>query len=132
MSNYTVGKIGSNDISEFDTLDAAERKIEEFEKSDPDGVHSGDYFIDGPESDIPLFEDPNKCADYIERHQLNEGRELNPFVVEILGNNFAPAHTKDCWDRGHEYFEITFEEGQRVLKGNVDDRRRLTVFVNSN
>jgi hypothetical protein len=81
---------------------------------------------------IELFEDPNVCADYIERHQLNEGRELNPFVVEILGNKFTASPVKDCWDRENEYFEIQYEEGNRVLKGNANDKRRLKVFVNSN
>lgn len=81
---------------------------------------------------IDLFDDPNKCADYIERHQLNEGRELNEYVVEVLGNIFAAATKKDCWDRESEYFVITYENGNRVLKGNADAKRRLTVFVNSN
>lgn len=81
---------------------------------------------------IDLFEDPNKCADYIERNELNEFRELNPFVVEILGNKFTASLMKDCWDREHEYFEITYEEGKRVLKGNADDKRRLTLVVSNN
>lgn len=81
---------------------------------------------------IDLFEDPNKCADYIERNDLNEFRELNPYVVEILGNTFTASLLKDCWDREHEYFEITYEEGKRVLKANALHKQRLTLVVNNN
>lgn len=82
---------------------------------------------------IDLFEDPNKCADYIERHQLNEGRAFNLYVVEILGNQFVASTVKDCWDRGSEYFNIVYREHQegrrRVLIGNTDDKRHLTFVV---
>lgn len=133
MSSYAVGKIGSIETFRFDNLGDAERKIEEFEKVDPEGVHSGSYFIDGPEGGIDLFNDPNKCADYIERNQLNEGRgTLNPYVVEILGNTFVASKLKDCWDREHEYFEITYKAGKRVLKGDADNKRRLTLLVSPN
>ncbi len=81
---------------------------------------------------IDLFEDPNQCADYIERNQLNEGRELNPFVVEILGNEFTASPMKDCWDRENEYFEITYQAGKRVLKGDSLDKRHLTLVVSNN
>jgi len=80
---------------------------------------------------IDLFEDPNKCADYIERNQLNEFRSLNLFVVEVLGNTFAASPIGDCWDREHEYFEIVYKHGQRVLEGNALHKRHLTLVVNS-
>lgn len=81
---------------------------------------------------IELFEDPNKCADSIERHQLNQFRYLNPFVVEVLGNTFAASPISDCWDREHEYFNIVYRRGQRVLEGNSLNKLHLTLFVNSN
>lgn len=81
---------------------------------------------------IALFDDPNGCADYIERNEINEGRELNPYVVEILGDTFTAARLKDCWDREHEYFEITYEDGKRVLKGNALHKRHLTLVVSNN
>jgi len=77
---------------------------------------------------IELFDDPNACADYIERHQLNEGRELNTFVVEILVNKFTASPVKDCWDRENAYFEIFHIKGERVLQGDADNRRLLTLI----
>jgi len=77
---------------------------------------------------IELFDDPNACADYIERHQLNEGRELNTFVVEILVNKFTASPVKDCWDRENAYFEIFYIKGERVLQGDADNRRLLTLI----
>lgn len=85
-----------------------------------------------PTHDHLLYENPNECADFIERHELNEFRELNPYVVEILGNQFTASLLKDCWDREHEYFEITYENGKRVLKGNALDKRHLTLVVSNN
>jgi len=130
MPSYSVGKMGSAGVFECDTLEAAEQKIEELEQVDPDGVRSGSYYIDGPEGGITLFADPNKCADYIERHQLNENRTVNLYVVEIIGNQFVASTVKDCWDRGSEYFNIVYREGaRRVLIGNADDKRHLTLCV---
>lgn len=81
---------------------------------------------------IALFDDPNKCADYIERHGLNEFTSLNPFVVEILGNRFAASRLADCWDREHEYFKIVHKHGKRVLEGTSLNKRHLTLVVNNN
>jgi len=50
MSKFWVGK---NDNSilvlTFATEAEAEAKIAEYEKSDPDGVHNGEYYLDADE-----------------------------------------------------------------------------------
>lgn len=46
---YSVGKTDcSGEVWRFDTLEEAETKIAELEKQDPDFVHAGGYFLDGP------------------------------------------------------------------------------------
>lgn len=46
---YSVGKTDCNgEVWRFDTLEEAEAKIAELEKQDPDFVHAGAYFLDGP------------------------------------------------------------------------------------
>ena len=49
---YYVGKENSSDVWEFQTKREAEAQIEELEKTDPKGVHAGEYFIDGPEEEV--------------------------------------------------------------------------------
>ena len=83
-------------------------------------------------TDIELFEDPNKCANYIESHRLNQFRSVNPYVVEVLGNQFTASLLTDCWDREHVYFEIIYKHGQRVLEGGAPHSRHLTLIVNNN
>ena len=52
MSKFWVGR-NDNSISVkiFATLEEAEAQIAEYEKSDPDGVHNGGYYLDAEEED---------------------------------------------------------------------------------
>ena len=45
--HYWVGKTGET-TKRFDTLVEAEEEIARLEAIDPEGVHRGDYFLDGP------------------------------------------------------------------------------------
>jgi hypothetical protein len=69
--------VGKNDNSipklEFATVAEAEAQIVEYEKTDPDGVHAGDYYIDAPEELVNP--NPNPLAevnDYIKRHGTDD------------------------------------------------------------
>ncbi len=50
--NVTVGKVdGSGPTVYFELVSEAEAFVAELEKTDPEGVHAGNYYIDAPEDD---------------------------------------------------------------------------------
>lgn len=57
MGNYIVGRIDNGLLCKtdphtifvgFNTLEQAEAWIEDHKNVDPEGVHNGEYYIDGP------------------------------------------------------------------------------------